>query len=79
MGRSTVPAMQSGVYWGYVGLIEGLAARIERELETRMTVIATGGLAPLFMDGTTAIHHLDPDLTLDGLVLLAARNMKATA
>jgi type III pantothenate kinase len=79
IGRSTVPAMQSGVYWGYVGLIEGIARRIEAELEQALTVIATGGLAPLFMDGTSAIHHLDPDLTLDGLVLLAERNMKATA
>lgn len=79
IGRSTVPAMQSGVYWGYVGLIEGIARRIEAELEQRLTVIATGGLAPLFVDGTTAIHHLDPDLTLDGLVLLAERNMKAAA
>lgn len=79
VGRSTVPAMQSGVYWGYVGLIEGISRRIEAELERSLTVIATGGLAPLFMDGTAAIHHLDPDLTLDGLVLLAERNMKATA
>ncbi len=79
VGRSTVPAMQSGVYWGYVGLIEGIARRIEAELEQKLTVIATGGLAPLFMDGTAAIHHLDPELTLDGLVLLAERNMKATA
>ncbi|MCU0986340.1 MAG: type III pantothenate kinase [Acetobacteraceae bacterium] len=74
IGRSTVPAMQAGIYWGYVGLIEGLAKRIEVELGEKMKLIATGGLAPLFADATTAIEHLDPDLTLDGLVLLADRN-----
>lgn len=74
IGRSTVPAMQAGIYWGYVGLIEGLAKRIEGELGEPMKLIATGGLAPLFADATTAIEHLDPDLTLDGLVLLADRN-----
>jgi type III pantothenate kinase len=78
IGRSTVPAMQAGIYWGYVGLIEGLAKRIEAELGERMKLIATGGLAPLFADGTTAIEHLDPDLTLDGLVLLADRNRPAS-
>lgn len=74
IGRSTVPAMQAGIYWGYVGLIEGLARRIEAELGETMKLIATGGLAPLFADATVAIEHLDPDLTLDGLVLLADRN-----
>lgn len=74
IGRSTVPAMQAGIYWGYVGLIEGLARRIEAELGETMKLIATGGLAPLFADATAAIEHLDPDLTLDGLVLLADRN-----
>ena len=79
IGRSTVPAMQAGIYWGYVGLIEGLAKRIEAELGGRMKLIATGGLAPLFADATAAIGHLDPDLTLDGLMLLAARNPQAPA
>lgn len=74
IGRSTVPAMQAGIYWGYVGLIEGLARRIEAELGETMKLIATGGLAPLFADATAAIEHLDPELTLDGLVLLADRN-----
>ncbi len=77
IGRSTVPAMQAGIYWGYVGLIEGLAKRIEAELGEPMKLIATGGLAPLFADATASIGHLDPDLTLDGLVLLAERNRPA--
>ena len=78
IGRSTVPAMQSGIYWGYVGLIEGLVARIRAESEQPMRVIATGGLAPLLAEGTTVIDLIDPDLTLDGLRLLAERNPAPT-
>ena len=74
IGTSTVPAMQSGVYWGYVGLIEGLIARIKAEYGGPMKVVATGGLAPLFAEGTTQIEHIEPDLTLDGLFMLAERN-----
>ncbi|MBI5165089.1 MAG: type III pantothenate kinase [Magnetospirillum sp.] len=74
IGKATVPAMQSGIFWGYVGLIEGLVRRIESEFGTAMTVVATGGLAPLFADATPVIHHLDPDLTLRGLLLIHRRN-----
>ena len=74
IGRSTVPAMQSGIYWGYVGMIEGLVARVQAEYGHPLKVIATGGLAPLLAEGTTVIERIDPDLTLDGLRLLAARN-----
>ncbi len=78
IGRSTVPAMQSGIYWGYVGLIEGLIARIRAELPDPVKVVATGGLAPLFAEGTQVIGQIDPDLTLDGLRLLAERNRTPT-
>jgi type III pantothenate kinase len=74
IGRSTVPAMQSGIYWGYVGMIEGLVARIQAEYGGKLKVVATGGLAPLLAEGTLVIGHIDPDLTLDGLRLLAERN-----
>ena len=74
IGKSTVPAMQSGLYWGYIGLIEGLIARIKEEYGRPMTVIGTGGLANLFYKQTTAIEHLDPDLTIRGLVQIHARN-----
>jgi type III pantothenate kinase len=74
IGTSTVPAMQSGIYWGYVGLIEGLIARIKAEFGGPMKVIGTGGLAPLFAEGTLEIHKIEPDLTLDGLYMLAERN-----
>lgn len=74
IGKDTVSAMQSGLYWGYLGLIEGLVARIKAEFARPMTVIGTGGLANLFYRQTTAIDHLDPDLTIRGLVLIHARN-----
>jgi type III pantothenate kinase len=74
IGKSTQGAMQSGVFWGYVGLIEGLLARIEKEYGEPLTVVATGGLAPLFEAETASIHHVDPDLTLRGLVMIFRRN-----
>ena len=78
IGRATVPAMQSGLYWGYIGMIEGLTTRIQAEFERPLKVLATGGLAPLFSEGTTIIEQIDPDLTLDGLRLLAERNPAPT-
>lgn len=74
IGKDTVPAMQSGLYWGYLGLVEGLVARIRAEYGEPMTVIGTGGLAGVFYKQTQAIDHLDPDLTIRGLILLHARN-----
>ncbi len=74
IGRGTVPAMQSGTYWGYVGLIEGLLSRIEQEYGQPLKAIATGGLAPLFAEGTARFTAIAPDLTLDGLRLLSLRN-----
>ncbi len=74
IGKRTIPAMRSGIFWGYVGLIEGVVSRIREEYGRPMKVIATGGLAPLFADATAAIEHLDPDLTLRGLAQIDARN-----
>ncbi|MDQ2803775.1 MAG: type III pantothenate kinase [Pseudomonadota bacterium] len=78
IGRATVPAMQSGTYWGNIGLIEGIVARIKAEYGGPMKVIATGGLAPLLSEGTLAIEHIAPDLTLEGLRILAERNPAPT-
>jgi type III pantothenate kinase len=78
IGRGTVAAMQSGVYWGYIAMIEGLVTRIQGEYGEKLKVIATGGLAPLLAGGTTVIGSIDPDLTLDGLRLLASRNPAPT-
>ncbi len=74
IGKSTVEAMQSGVFWGYVGLIEGLIARIKHEMTEPMTVIATGGLATLFERHTSFIDSVAPDLTIQGLALIHVRN-----
>src|SRR5437764_3394621 len=79
IGKDTVPAMQSGLYWGYLGLVEGLVARIRAEYGEPMTVIGTGGLANVFYKQTQAIDHLDVDLTIRGLVLIHARNTDAAA
>lgn len=76
IGKDTIPAMQSGLYWGYMGLIEGLIARIKHEYGQPMTVIGTGGLASPFHKQTQAIDHLDHDLTIRGLVLIHERNAK---
>src|SRR5215469_16545073 len=76
IGRDTVASMQSGVYWGYVGLIGGLISGIKKEYGKPMTVVATGGLAHLFRPDIPAIDHIDPDLTLRGLMLIHARNAK---
>ena len=67
IGDATVPAMESGAYWGYVGLIEGIVGRIKGEYGRPMKVIATGGLAPLFAQATDSIDETDPDITMRGL------------
>jgi type III pantothenate kinase len=76
IGRSTVGAMQSGIYWGYIGLIEGLLDRIQKEQDSAMTVIGTGGLVPLIAAGCPALKHVDPDLTLRGIADIFYRNRR---
>jgi len=67
IGKGTIEAMQSGIYWGYVSLVEGIVGRISEEFGEQMNVIATGGLAPLFVQSTESIESADPELTLRGL------------
>jgi type III pantothenate kinase len=74
IGGATVPAMQSGIFWGYVSMIEGMIPRIANEYRKPVTVVATGGLAPLFADVTDVIDATEPDLTLIGLREIARRN-----
>ncbi len=74
VGKDTVGAMQSGVFWGYISLIEGLIARIKSEWDRPMTVIGTGGVASLFHGSTMAIDHFDPDLTIRGMLEIWRRN-----
>ena len=74
VGTDTVTAMQSGVFWGYIGLIEGLIARIKAERGEHLTVVATGGVVSLFEGATDMIDHFDPDLTIRGLLEIYRRN-----
>ena len=74
IGKATKPAMQSGIYWGYVSIIEGIVKRIKDELGLEMDVIATGGLASLFSEGTDVITSVDSDLTINGLYAIWNRN-----
>ena len=74
IGKDTVGAMQSGVFWGYIGLIEGLITRIKSEWDRPMTVVGTGGVASLFHGATTSIDHFDPDLTIRGMLEIWRRN-----
>ena len=77
IGKATVPAMRSGIFWGYVGLIEGLVQRMKEEFGADMLVVATGGLAPLFAEATPVINELASDLTLRGLLEIHRRNSQA--
>jgi len=74
IGKGTVEAMQSGVFWGYVSLIEGLIARIKAEYGRPMRVIATGGVASLFEGATDRIDVFDSEITLKGLLEIVSRN-----
>ena len=74
IGKGTVEAMQSGIFWGYVSMIEGLVERIRAEFGAPMKVVSTGGLAPLFIEATEAIAHADMDLTLRGLYAIHLKN-----
>jgi type III pantothenate kinase len=76
IGKDTVAAMQAGVFWGYIALIEGLVARIRAEWAKPMTVIGTGGVASLFHGATSAIDTFDPDLTIRGMLEIYRRNAR---
>ena len=72
-GRNTEDQMQIGVFWGYVAMMEGLIARLKDEIGRPTKVVATGGLALLFDKHTEIFDHVDPDLTLTGLAIIADR------
>lgn len=73
IGRDTVTNLQSGLVYGYAGLVDGLVERLRAEMEGDPTVVATGGLAPLMREVTHTIRHVNPDLTLEGLRLIWER------
>lgn len=79
IGKDTVGAMQAGVFWGYIGLIEGLISRIKEEYGQPMKVVATGGVVSLFEGATDAIDIFDGDLTIRGMLEIYRRNTPLSA
>jgi type III pantothenate kinase len=74
IGRTTVGAMEAGLFYGYVGMVDGLVRRMDEELGGNAICVATGGLASIIAPETPRIHHVDPDLTLHGLRIVWERN-----
>ena len=81
VGQTTVHAMQSGLFFGYVSMVDGIVARMRAELDggDRAPCIATGGMAEILAGETTAIERVEPDLTLQGLRIIWARNQTTHA
>ena len=74
IGTNTIVNMQSGIYFGYLGLVDGILARMKREISNLKRVVATGGLATLFEKDSEHIDEIDPELTLKGLKIIYDRN-----
>ena len=70
IGTNTVACIQSGIFWGYIGLVDGVVRQIRAERDRLMKVIATGGLAPLFDQGFDLFDAIEDDLTMHGLRLI---------
>ncbi|MHA7849828.1 type III pantothenate kinase [Roseovarius sp.] len=77
IGTNTVACMQSGVFWGYVGLVNGVCERIRAEYDRPMRIIGTGGLASLFAQGDMLFDAIEDDLTMHGLTVIHDYNKKA--
>ncbi|HEX2421432.1 MAG TPA: type III pantothenate kinase [Acidimicrobiia bacterium] len=78
VGRSTVEAIQSGLIYGYAGLVDGLVERILAQVEVPVPVVATGGLAPIVVAHTRLVKDVEPDLTLMGLAEIFALNQSGS-
>jgi type III pantothenate kinase len=78
IGTSTVEAIESGLYYGYIGLVDGLVRRMRAEMGERSLCVATGGLAGIIAPAVPLIEHVDQDLTLHGLRMIWERNRPAT-
>jgi type III pantothenate kinase len=74
VAKNTVSSMQSGIFYGYVGLVEGIVSRIREEVGQPLKVVATGGLASSIADASDMIDSVEPFLTLEGLRILYQRN-----
>ncbi len=78
IGKATVDSIQSGIFYGYLGLVEEITRRVLAELGPA-TVVATGGFAAVFAEQSDLLHHVEPDLTLEGLRLLWLKNSSGAA
>ena len=76
IGVNTIECIQSGVFWGYTGLIEGITSRIKNEYGKPMKVVGTGGLAPLFASAENLFDVIEDDLTMHGLIVIHEHNKK---
>jgi type III pantothenate kinase len=76
IGKNTAGAMQSGIYYGYIGLVDGILEKLLAEVPDITTVVATGGLAPLIASGSRFIREVDPLITLAGLKLIHELNRR---
>ncbi|MFT7254240.1 MAG: type III pantothenate kinase [Paracoccaceae bacterium] len=79
IGTNTVACMQSGVFWGYVGLVRGICDRIRAEYDRPMRIVGTGGLAPLFSQGDVLFDMIEDDLTIHGLTVIHKFNKENTS
>ena len=76
-GKSTIDAMNAGLFYGYVSLVDGMIEKITASIGRDMTVIATGGLATIFSEAIKGVDHHDPDLTLKGMVAIYTNRKQA--
>jgi type III pantothenate kinase len=74
IGRDTVSSMNVGIIYGYAGLVDGIVNRMKKESGKKLTVVATGGLAPIICDVSETIDHVEKFLTLEGLMTIFKRN-----
>ncbi|MFQ5657132.1 MAG: type III pantothenate kinase [Candidatus Methylomirabilales bacterium] len=74
IGKTTVGSMQSGLFYGYIGLVDGIVRRMVKEMEREPVVIGTGGMAHLILAESETVQQIDPFLTLKGLQILYERN-----
>jgi len=74
IARDTVSSMNVGIIYGYAGLVDGIVNRMKRESREEVTVVATGGLAPLICDVSETIEHVEEFLTLEGLMTIFEKN-----
>jgi type III pantothenate kinase len=75
IAKDTISGMNVGIIYGFAGMVDGIVNRIKKEMGDELTVIATGGIAPLIYKESESIDHVEEDLTLEGLMIIHKRNM----